>query len=104
MAGKIALMYRREEARNRLTTALDGLMDRLGIDDLSIPMIGKDPDLLAVQQIEAMADVAEAIGAKLSAPKKSKKSKAAEAEETTDSEDEAEAQEADEAVEPGEAK
>jgi hypothetical protein len=68
MAGKVALMYRRHEAIERLTAALDALRDRLGIDDLSIPMIGKDPDLLAVLQIEAMADVAEAVGQKLDTP------------------------------------
>jgi hypothetical protein len=68
MAGKVALMYRRHEAIERLTAALDALRDRLGIDELSIPLTGKDPDLLAVLQIEAMADVAEAVGQKLDTP------------------------------------
>lgn len=74
MAGKVALMYRREEAKQRLTTALDSLMDRLGIDDLSIPLTGKDPDMLAVMQLEAMANVAEVVDTQIAnlaaAPKK----------------------------------
>lgn len=66
------MMYRRNTAQTRLTTALDALKDRLGIDDLSIPLTGKDPELLAVMQLEAMADVAEAVNARLTddAPEK----------------------------------
>lgn len=59
------MMYRRNTAKTRLTTALDALKDRLGIDDLSIPLTGKDPEMLAVMQLEAMADVAEAVNARL---------------------------------------
>lgn len=80
MAGKIVTAIRRQEAEARLLTAVSVVSAALDIDATEIPVRGKDADVLRADQMEAMADVMEAVAAKVVA--KPKKAKAA----ATDSE------------------
>lgn len=76
MAGKIVTAIRRQQAEARLLAAVASVAGRLKIDAVEIPLSGKDPDLLRAAQMEAMADVMEAIDQKLGEP--AKKAKASE--------------------------
>jgi hypothetical protein len=70
MAGKIVTAIRRQQAEARLLAAVASVAGRLNIDAAEIPLSGKDPDLLRAAQMEAMADVMEAIDQKLGEPAK----------------------------------
>ncbi len=67
MATREAIGLKRAVASQRLAVAMDSVSGRLGIPVRDIPKIGRDPNLLAAQQLEAFAlwceDIAQALGA-----------------------------------------
>ena len=61
MASKLAIALQKSAALDRLTAAMDHLVDSIGVDRPDIPSGGRDSDLLSAQQMEAIAAWAERI-------------------------------------------
>ena len=62
MASKIGLSYRREEAQHALDLATARLANRLGLNEITMESPARrDPDLAAVEHLEALAKAVDKI-------------------------------------------